>query len=44
MNGFLVLSSYKLLTQRYDSGEDNITTLCASMGFLLFGSTRYIVR
>lgn len=44
MNGFLVMSCYKLLTQRYSSGEDNITTLFACLGFILFGTARYTVR
>ena len=44
MNGFLVMSSYKVLAQRYSSGNDNTITLFACVGFLLFGTTRLAIR
>lgn len=44
MSGFLIISSYKLLSQRYGSGDDTLVTLFASLGFLLFGTARLTIR
>ena len=44
MNGFLITSSYKVISQIYDEGEDATFTQMACLGFLLFGTSRVVVR
>lgn len=44
MFGFLMMSSYKLIAKKHSSGNDNTITLLVCLGFILFGTTRAIIR
>lgn len=44
MNGFLCISSYKEISQKISNGNDSDITYMACLGFVLFGSSRMVVR